>query len=93
MGSALGLNCRVLIRSLFIIFLTFAASSHTAPEQNLGKRVSVSSLTANTWLVRSVSTLGEFGEVESNAVLVTGPRESVLIDTPATIEQTVVVLD
>ena len=63
------------------------------PETDLTQRVWVRPLSQHTWLVRSISKLGEFGDVESNALLVVGEKESVLIDTPATNEQTAVVLD
>lgn len=58
----------------------------------LGHRVWVRALSDRVWVVRSISALGEFGDVESNAVLVAGGAGSVLIDTPATDEQTAPVL-
>jgi len=60
---------------------------------DLGNRVTVEPLRGETWLVRSVSRFGSFGDVESNAVVVAGPREAVLIDTAATDEQTERVLE
>jgi metallo-beta-lactamase class B len=64
-----------------------------APAEDLGKRVQVQSLAKNVWLIRSVSKIPGFGDVESNALVVAGDREAVLIDTPVTVEQTAVVLD
>jgi metallo-beta-lactamase class B len=62
------------------------------PETALGERVWVRPLSGHIWLIRSVSELEGFGDVESNAVLVAGVADSVLIDTPATEEQTAPVL-
>jgi metallo-beta-lactamase class B len=62
-------------------------------ETDLGQKVHARPLTEHTWLVSSVSDYETFGEVQSNAVLVAGTRDSVLIDTPATNAQTALVLD
>ncbi len=63
-----------------------------ASEVRLGDRVWASPLAASVWLIRSVSSLDGFGDVESNALLVSGAAASVLIDTPATDAQTEPVL-
>jgi len=80
--------------SLFVLVilpeLAFAAESPT--EQVIGDRVWASPLTAHAWRIRTVSALAGFGDVESNALLVTGSRQSVLVDTPATDAQTQSVL-
>lgn len=82
---------RTLIALLAVALLSTVATAQTA-ETDLGQRVSVRPLSAHTWLVRSVSKIDGFGDVESNAVVAVGPAESVLIDTPVTNEQTEVVL-
>jgi metallo-beta-lactamase class B len=71
----------------------FGCAAEAAGEKALGDRVWISRLTKNTWRVRSISALEGFGDVESNAVVAAGPRESVLIDTPVTEKQTALVLD
>ena len=74
---------------LFIAILPGTALAGKAPvEQAIGERVWVSPLTTNAWRIRTVSALKGFGDVESNALLVAGPRQSVLVDTPATDDQT-----
>lgn len=79
----------------FLGFLVFACciGAQNPVDTDLGLEVHVRSLTEHTWLVSSVSKIKAFGDVQSNAVLVVGPEESVLIDTPATNEQTDLVLD
>ncbi|ABC80130.1 subclass B1 metallo-beta-lactamase [Anaeromyxobacter dehalogenans] len=61
-------------------------------ETDLGQRVWVRPISKDAWLIRSVSPIEGWGDVESNAVLVAGAAESVLIDTPATEAQTAPVL-
>lgn len=80
--------------ALAIGVLPFVPSSaaRAEPETAVGKRVWARPLSGHAWLIESVSGLEGFGDVESNAVLVTGVAESVLIDTPATDEQTASVL-
>lgn len=68
------------------------ASPAADADTELGGRVRVRPLSAHAWLVRSVSPIDGFGDVESNAVLVVGARASVLVDTPATDAQTEAVL-
>jgi metallo-beta-lactamase class B len=75
-----------------LLVLAPGSAARADPESNLGHRVWVRPLSPRAWLIRSVSALEGFGEVESNAVLITGVAESVLIDTPATDEQTGAVL-
>lgn len=75
--------------SLLLIPSLVAAA---APETELGQRVWVRPLSAHAWLVRSVSPIAGFGDVESNAVLIVGPSGSVLVDMPATDAQTAPVL-
>lgn len=61
-------------------------------ETDLGQRVWVRPTSKDAWIIRSVSPIEGWGDVESNAVLVAGAAESVLIDTPATEAQTAPVL-
>lgn len=61
-------------------------------EVDLGQRVWVRPISKDAWLIRSVSPIEGWGDVESNAVVVAGAVESVLIDTPATEAQTAPVL-
>jgi metallo-beta-lactamase class B len=75
-----------------IILLAATAVAQPSTETELGERVWVRQLSANTWVVRSISKIEGFGDVESNAVLAVGAKESVLIDTPVTNEQTEAVL-
>lgn len=75
-----------------VLPLASVSRAQVEPDTALGTRVWVRPLSAHAWLIRSVSELEGFGEVESNAVLITGDAESVLIDTPATDEQTAPVL-
>ncbi|HYG70139.1 MAG TPA: subclass B1 metallo-beta-lactamase, partial [Anaeromyxobacteraceae bacterium] len=72
--------------------LAFPAAPERETETDLGQRVWVRPVAENVWVIRSVSPLEGFGDVESNAVLVAGATESVLVDTPATDGQTVPVL-
>ncbi|MDR3676173.1 MAG: subclass B1 metallo-beta-lactamase [Acidobacteriota bacterium] len=86
------------MRNLSWAFLGLVLSAGCVGAQNpadtdLGHDVHVRPLTEHTWLVSSVSNIESFGDVQSNAVLAVGPRESVLVDTPATNEQTALVLD
>jgi metallo-beta-lactamase class B len=74
------------------VVLASSAAAAAEPETALGERVWVRPLSAHAWLIRSVSFLDGFGDVESNAVLLTGATASVLVDTPATDAQTAPVL-
>ena len=85
------------MRTLLAIAVTLVPIASPAAtlahrETALGERVWVRALSERVWLIRSVSELEGFGEVESNAVLVAGVAESLLIDTPATDDQTTPVL-
>ncbi|ACL63737.1 Beta-lactamase [Anaeromyxobacter dehalogenans 2CP-1] len=68
------------------------AHAHGEAEIDLGQRVWARPISRDAWIIRSVSPIAGFGDVESNAVLVAGAAESVLIDTPATEAQTAPVL-
>lgn len=74
------------------VALLVSASSDAPRVFDLGGRTTVSELTAGVWLVTSVSDLPGFGAVSSNALLVEGPEGSLLIDAPATNDQTAKVL-
>jgi len=84
-------NLSWLVLCLLLTVCRMGAQNPAATD--LGHKVCVRLLTEHSWLVSSVSNLGAYGDVQSNAVLVVGPRESVLIDTPATNEQTALVFD
>jgi metallo-beta-lactamase class B len=73
------------MRLLLGLALCLTAS---AAETDLGGRVWVSQVAAHTWQVRSVSAIEGYGDVESNALVVVGTRESILVDTPVSPEQT-----
>ncbi|WP_041449074.1 subclass B1 metallo-beta-lactamase ANA-1 [Anaeromyxobacter sp. Fw109-5] len=83
---------RTLLARVVVLLLVPWSAARGEPETDLGDRVRARPLSAHAWLIRSVSALEGFGDVESNAVLVTGATESVLVDTPATDEQTAPVL-
>lgn len=82
---------RIVCVSLLLLSLVSVASSQQ--ETDLTQRVWVRPLSEHTWLIRSISKLGEFGDVESNGLLIVGPKTSILVDTPTTNEQTALVLD
>jgi metallo-beta-lactamase class B len=76
---------------VFLAVLLFAMSAF-AQKRDLGDKVSVQEIAPGVWLHRSTSVLGDFGPVESNGLVLAGKGESVLIDTPATVSQTVRIL-
>ena len=64
---------RFVLFALVFLFAGLAALAQQ-PETDLTQRVWVRPLSQHTWLVRSISKLGEFGDVESNALLVVGEK-------------------
>ncbi|GAO02568.1 subclass B1 metallo-beta-lactamase [Anaeromyxobacter sp. PSR-1] len=84
----------LLTLTLAVLPIAGLAEAHGGGEAEieLGQRVWVRPVARDAWIVRSVSPIDGFGDVESNAVLVAGAAESVLIDTPATEAQNALVL-
>ena len=78
----------VFLLLLPILGVGSASAAEPPTEQVIGDRVWISPLTAHAWRIRTVSALAGFGEVESNALLVAGPKQAILVDTPATDAQT-----
>ncbi|GLH73482.1 beta-lactamase [Geothrix limicola] len=63
------------------------------PTVEIGTDLSATELLPKVWILASTSELEGFGRVSSNALLVAGPRESLLVDVPATEAQTRLLLD
>lgn len=102
-GSGAQVNRRRIFLALLLAFAPLGAAETPkgkAPEREalgrdtrIGTDLGATQLVPKVWVIASTSELEGFGRVSSNALLVAGPRESLLVDVPATEAQTRQLLD